>query len=62
MVIWIVEVLIEGKLNLEFDFYFLFDLRVLKFSLGGGSYVKGLFREVMVFMIGGGNYVEYGSL
>ncbi|CAF1706586.1 SEC1 family transport protein SLY1-like [Brassica napus] len=57
-----VEALTEGKPNPEFDSYLLLDPRAPKPSSGGGSHVKGPFREAMVFMIGGGNYVEYGSL
>ncbi|CAN8257737.1 unnamed protein product [Cochlearia groenlandica] len=60
-----VEALTEGKPNPEFDSYLLLDPRAPKSSLsggGGGSHVKGPFREAMVFMVGGGNYVEYGSL
>ncbi|VVA99431.1 unnamed protein product [Arabis nemorensis] len=57
-----VEALTEGKANPEIDSYLLLDPRAPKSSSGGGSHVKGPFREAIVFMIGGGNYVEYGSL
>uniref|UniRef100_A0A1J3IPQ1 SEC1 family transport protein SLY1 n=1 Tax=Noccaea caerulescens TaxID=107243 RepID=A0A1J3IPQ1_NOCCA len=57
-----VEALTEGRPNPEFDSYMFLDPRAPKSSSGGGSHVKGPFREAIVFMIGGGNYVEYGSL